>query len=469
MKVVFALGTRRQRLASFTLASVFFLSILFWFVLFALFLTLQLRWKVDAAVWGSIGSGVALLMSVAGLRRTIKNGHFIWLYGRWRLGEAFTTPIAQQAQQAFADGDFERVILLARKAESKGSSESSNESLQAGLGKALALLGRLDEATEVLELCPSEQEGLRWLKPRRAWGMEWPTYFHVDDVRWLKRGYWLGLLMALSVGGMVWSVWWIQSRPGEMVHAFNVSGFETVQQGAFTIHYHDPQFRDRVLDLAEKALFKELDFFEHADADIPKGTFQLYLCNDRAEYLRRAPYSPSWEEASALPQSNRIYLYEPSKDDSIYFEVVVAHELSHLLYNRFFQVKFNDAWLNEGLADYLGYAFGLDRAGYARQDWLDKHRFKALAAKSIPFDHFFEIDPHDLKTDDEVRIFYRQGFSVVFMLVEHFGRADFLRFLNAYRDSAGNASIALAKVYPTIPDTEALAGLWGLYFGKSAN
>lgn len=470
MTPIFAAGAQGRRVASFMLAIAFFAAVVGWFIFLALFLTLQLRWKVAGAGSGSAGASLALALSIWGLRRAVKNGHFIWTYGRWRVDEAQAQPpidpMLQQAQQAFVDGDLERVVLLAR----KQGTEERGAALQAGLGRALALLGRLDEAAEAFDGCPEDREALRWLRARRAWGADWPTYFRPDDARWLQRGHWLALLLGLCLGGLFLAAWHVQAiQPAEAAPSFNVGGFETVQQGAFTVHYHDPQFRDLALDLAEKALFKQLAFFGQENADIPKGTFELYLCDDRAEYLRRAPYAPDWEQASALPDTNSIYIHKLPKDESIYFEIVLAHELCHLLYHRFYPVTLNDAWLNEGLADYSGYAFGLDRAGYARQDWLDEHRFAKLATRSIPFDCFFSIDPHTLKETEDVETFYRQGFSVVFMLVEHFGRADFLRFLNAYRDSNGNASVALAKAYPTIPDTDALASLWGLYFGKSAN
>jgi aminopeptidase N len=192
---------------------------------------------------------------------------------------------------------------------------------------------------------------------------------------------------------------------------------------------------------------------------------RLYLCETREEYLRRTPSAPPWEQASALPVLDSIYIHRLPPEQSIYFESVLAHELAHLLYHRFYPVAGNDAWLNEGLADYLGYAFALDRAGFARQAWLDEHVFKQLEGQTIPFDRFFQVDPHRISNTQEVATFYRQGFSVVFMLIEHYGQEQFLTFLRAYRRGDRDVAKALAEAYPTIQNTEGLASVWSLFYG----
>jgi hypothetical protein len=359
--------------------------------------------------------------------------------------------LQSQARQAFVDDDMERVVLLASKLEA---SQRPLE-LGAGLGRALALLGRLDEAASVFREQGAEAESLRWLQPRRAWGLDRPIYFKPSDARWARRHLSLALLAALSALASLW----VTEAAGDLlrgrrVEAFDRQGFKVSQEGPFTFYYHDPAFRDLVADLAGKALRHQLAFLDREPAVIPEGTFRFYLCEDREEYLARAPYAPAWEQASALPALNSIYIHKLPADQRIYFESVLAHELSHLLYHRFFPVK----------ADYLGYAFALDRAGFARQDWLQRHSFKGLAARALPFDQFFAIDPHSLSKTEDVVTFYRQGFSVVFLLVEHYGREAFLGFLDAYRLNGGDAARALAVAYPSIQGTSDLAAVWDLFF-----
>lgn len=468
MSVIVPTWVQRQRVASVLLAIVFLGMELAWFLLAGFLLVLRMRWQLeDAGPW--LGASLAALaLSSWGLARTVKNGHFLWQYGRWNAQDgpgAAPEMILSQARQAFRDGDDERVVLLAGKL---GPSERGLE-LTAGLGRSLALLGRLDEAAEAFAGQASEAESLRWLRPRRAWGMDWPVYFKPADARWARRHVWLVLLAALSVAAGLQVLGRSIDLAGSQANqAFDRQGFKVLQQGAFTVYYHDDGFRDQVLTLAEEAVSKELAFLDREDAKIPNGAMRLYLCETREEYLQRAPYAPSWEQASALPASDSIYIHRLPPDERIYFESVLAHEVCHLLYHRFFPISGDDAWLNEGLADYLGYAFALDRAGFARQAWLQKNRFNGLADRSLPFDHFFQTDPHALGSSEDVRTFYRQGFSLVFLLVEHYGRKDFLRFLDAYRHKQGDATAALAAVYPSIQSTADLAAVWGLYYEKSA-
>jgi hypothetical protein len=466
MSTLIPVGLRRQRVASILLALFFLALELAWFLLLAFLLMLNLRWGLASSSALAVAAFAGAVFNTWGLARVVKNGHFLWQYGRWPVaepahGERGLDLLQSQARQAFVDDDMERVVLLASKLEA---SQRPLE-LGAGLGRALALLGRLDEAASVFREQGAEAESLRWLQPRRAWGLDRPIYFKPSDARWARRHLSLALLAALSALASLW----VTEAAGDLlrgrrVEAFDRQGFKVSQEGPFTFYYHDPAFRDLVADLAGKALRHQLAFLDREPAVIPEGTFRFYLCEDREEYLARAPYAPAWEQASALPALNSIYIHKLPADQRIYFESVLAHELSHLLYHRFFPVKANDAWLNEGLADYLGYAFALDRAGFARQDWLQRHSFKGLAARALPFDQFFAIDPHSLSKTEDVVTFYRQGFSVVFLLVEHYGREAFLGFLDAYRLNGGDAARALAVAYPSIQGTSDLAAVWDLFF-----
>jgi hypothetical protein len=394
--------------------------------------------------------------------RAVKNAHFLWLYSRWTVPDGGSEAL-KQAVRAYADNDLERVLVLA----GKEAPAADGEALRGGAARSLALLGRMEEAATAFAAEPGAEERLRWLRPRRAWGRERPPYFKTADAAWGRRQFWLIVFASLSISSCFELMGWMsdlrQPRGGRH---FDSERFESIERGPFVIHYHDAAAAVDLADVIEKALSTELAFLDRSDALIPDGSYQLYLCDSREEYRQRAPAAPIWEQAATEPATGRVYLFKLPPADHIYFEIVVAHELSHLLYHRFFPVRFNDAWLNEGLADYQGYAFALDRAGFARQAWLQNRRFAGLAQRSLPFSSFFLINPYQLKTPEEVGTFYTQGFSLVFMLVEHYGQKNFLRFLDAYREQNGDAAKALALTYPTIQNTDQLAAVWGLFYGK---
>jgi hypothetical protein len=444
-------------------------------VLALLLMGMELGWALLAAFnvakleLGAGGAWRALLLSALmavantwALARVIKSGHFLWLFSRWPQ-PPMAQPVLDQAWSAFDDGDLERVVMLAGKDVDAG----TRQFLRRGAGLSLALLGRMTEAADALEGLEERAPQLQWLRPRRAWGKDRPPYFKPYDAVWARRQFWITLFTLFSI--TAWFVFADLVHGGtpipEALRAFDSASFETLEDGPFVIHYHDAAAAQELAGLAEKALAAELAFLGRENAEIGRRSFQLYLCDDRAEYLKRTPMAPVWEEASAVPSQNSLYVYKHPPEEHIYFEVVVAHELSHLLYRRFIPVHKNDAWLNEGLADFQGYAFALDRAGFPRQAWLSEHAFAKLAQRSLPFGDFFEIDPYEIKDPNDVGIFYRQGFSIVFLLVEHYGRKDFLRFLDNYRLANGNATAALAATYPTIQNTSELAAVWGLFYG----
>jgi hypothetical protein len=461
MKYAEPQGLEMQRWASLVLALLLLAFELAW-AMFSAFAVAEIK---AGAAYSWVPLLFCLAMTAANtwaLARSVKSGHFLWLFSRWPLSAA-PHPVLDQAITAFREADLERVLLLAAK-------EVDTETalaLRAGAGRSLALLGRMSEAAEALRGLDSERARLMWLEPRRAWGRERPAYFVPQDAVWARRQFWLTLFLLFNLSILVGLLVWLDPIPYSPagLQAFDVGKFETLEVGPFVIHHHDAAAARDLGALAEKALAAELEFLGREDAVIEPGAFHLYLCEDRVEYLRRAPAAPDWEEASALPEQNSIYLHKHPPEERIYFEVVVGHELSHLLYRRFIPVHKNDAWLNEGLADYQGYAFALDRAGFPRQAWLGEHVFAKLAQRNLPFGTFFDVDPHEIKDSNDVEIFYRQGFSIVFLLVEHYGRKDFLRFLDNYRAANGSATAALAATYPTIQNIDELAAVWGLFYG----
>jgi hypothetical protein len=96
---------------------------------------------------------------------------------------------------------------------------------------------------------------------------------------------------------------------------------------------------------------------------------------------------------------------------------------------------------------------------------LMEHAFKDLRKHSLPFKQFFQVEPHELP-DAEVETFYRQGASMVYMLIENYGKNAFLTFMDRYA-ATGDIDRSLAAAYPTLPSVEALGAVWGLFFQQT--
>lgn len=423
----------------------------------------------DFKLGWAVAPCVAVLALNSGfLAWLIKTWHFMGLFSCWPAPGPPTGPPWSRAEEqslsaaglAFEQGDFDKVPgLVARIPEERRAPWN-----WLGLGRSLALAGRVEEALAALERGGEREGTLRWLRPKGAAGDK-PAYFSAStparmrDIPWMAALAVLVLLATLALTASV-SLQLAHSMP-HLETGFDVSEFQSLQQGRFTLYYHNAEFRDQVAAVAEAALDHDLAFLGMPSDTFTPGSVKLYLCDSEEEYRRRAPTHPSWEAGCALPPQATIYLYRFDERQKIYFEVILAHEIGHLCYFRLIGSSPDD-WLNEGLADYLGYHFGLERAGYARQAWLQNRYFLSLRSRALPFDQFFKTDPHQLPAAD-VGTFYQQGFSVVYLLIEDYGREPFLKFLRDY-NADKNVDAALAGAFPSIRNVGALATVWSLFY-----
>ena len=420
--------------------------------------------------WAVAPSAALMVLNSYALLRSAQSAYFVGLFGRWP--REAVPPGLNQAQEhsllaagdAFDQGRFARVPgLLARVPP-----ERRLPGHWLGLGRSLALAGRAEEAAAALAQGGAGPKVLGLFRPRRRLGMDFGPYFdagmparlgHIPGLAALALGLMLGS------GTMATALWGTLTRVGPLAPSFDETAFQSQALGRFTVYYHDPAFRDQASAVAEAALDHDLAFLGLPPDTFGPGSVRLYLCDSRQEYRRRSPTHPSWEAACADPPDTSVYIYRFPDRQRIFFEIVMAHELGHLCYYRMGGSSPDD-WLNEGLADYLGYDFGLKRAGIPRQAWLQNNYFASLRSTALPFDLFFKTDPHFLP-DAEVGTFYQQGFSVVYLLIEDYGREPFLKFLRVYA-AHKDINAAMAGAFPTIPDIKALAAVWALFYPRQA-
>ena len=408
----------------------------------------------------------ALGLNGYALSRAFKARHLLGLFSAWPgLPEEGATDnetrlLALSARQAFLHGDFAKTQgLLKRLALSTGPIELAR-------GRSLVMQGEFEEAVTYLESGGQGWAARRFLTRRRNWWLLKSRYFQPSDVHWATRTWRLTFLGALALAAsltmLAFNYQLVDSIKQTVREGFSDKNFNVSVQGRFTLHYHDEAFMRQVADQADDALTQDLAFLGLPPEAFGPGEIQLYLCADQAEYLARSPFTRSWEAASALPSKTQIYFYNLGERQRIYFEVVVAHELAHLCYHKVVTKAEDDSWLNEGLADYLGYKFALDRAHYPRQAWLLANHFNKLKEKSLPFDIFLSDDPHHLKDEDSIHTFYTQGFSIVYVLIEEYGKDDFLRFLR-YFGAGKPLAASLQAAYPTIRNATELQAVWTLF------
>lgn len=450
----------------------FALSVLLFVVQCALFLALAVHfvlWYFGSPDFSGAYAGWTL--AAAGLNgyalsRAVKVRHLLGLFSPWpglpeeETPENETRLLALAARQAFLHGDFAKAIgLLKRLTVTSGHVELAK-------GRSLVMQGEFEEAVSYLEVGGQGWAARRYLTLRRNWWLLKSRYFQPSDLDWALRPGRLALLGALALAAALvvlsFDHQFVSSIKSKINAGFSEKDFNVSVQGRFTLHYHDEAFMRQVADLAEDALAHNLAFLGLPPETFAPGQIHLFLCADQAEYLARSPFTHSWEAASAQPSSNQIYLYKLAERQRIFFEVVVAHELSHLCYHQVVKEATDDSWLNEGLADYLGYQFALDRAHYPRQAWLQANHFNKLKEKSLPFEVFLADSPQTMKDTAAINLFYTQGFSIVYVLIEDYGKEDFLRFLR-YFGSGKSLAASLQLAYPTIRNATELQAVWNLF------
>jgi hypothetical protein len=445
---------------------------------FILIMLSSLALGVLAVVRPEFGTGpilaplvVLLVPTFWALARAWNSANFIWAFGRWQpldgqeLGAA-DRPWLEAAAHAFDQADFERALQILERLPA-GAIRGLG---QVAHGRTLLWAGRWEEGVGQLERGGEPAYLLGWLRPRRFLGLSlWSL--GPADARRARHSWpsWLTLMVVVGLAGgltlpMAGS---IRAQLGAPPKTYDLGGFQAVPRGRFVVHSHDPASAGALLDLADDALDHDLAFLGRPGDTFGDQEIHFYLCDDQDEYMRRSPYPVAWEAGCALPEMNSIFLYRPKPDGAIYFQVTVAHELGHLIYHRMGIHGRNDAWLNEGLANYLGYKYAFDRNNIPRQAWLQEKEFSNLKGHFIPFKRFFELEPHQLDKEEDVGTFYEQGSSVVYLLIEEYGRDSFLKFLQTY-SSGASVDRALAATYPSLPDLDALAAVWGLFFNDAA-
>ena len=408
------------------------------------------------------------------LGRSLKAANLLWAFGRWQpleLGDFVEAdrPWLEAAALAFEQADFERALALLDRL-SEGAIRGRVRVLR---GRALLWNGRWDEGLDHLSDGGEPAYLLGWLKPRRWLGLEKSAYLGPADAERALRTWpaWVTLALVLAamagilapLSGSIRGQWAALGRS----RSFDVSGFQDQSRGRFTVHDHDPGMAAAIFDLADDAMDHDLAFLGRPGDLFGDREIQLFICDDQAEYMKRSPNPVAWEAGCAVPETGSIFLYRPQPNETVYFQVTVAHELGHLIYHRLGVHGRNDAWLNEGLANYLGFKYAFDRNNIPRQAWLQEHEFSKLRGHFIPFKEFFGLEPHQLAKEQDVAVFYEQGSSLVYLLIEQYGRERFLKFLQAYAD--GNpVERALAMNYSSLPDMDALAAVWGLFFDDAA-
>ena len=250
-------------------------------------------------------------------------------------------------------------------------------------------------------------------------------------------------------------------------------------------HYHSVRWEHRGLPMgwhARRSLAAELDrdaaelrrvtevCFDHYaeifDEPFPFDSYDQVFVPELNWGAMECPGCVTFEE-SMLPRAR------VTDDDRRHRAEVIAHEMSHMWFGDLVSpLWWEDAWLNESFADYMGFEVAETAAGYAgtRVSFEAGYKPSAYLADRRRSTHPVAPDAEQVPdVDTATTIFddisYGKGNAVVRQLVTWLGSADFLAGVNAHltRHRFANATLedllsALAAASPR--DVRGWAQVW---------
>jgi hypothetical protein len=209
----------------------------------------------------------------------------------------------------------------------------------------------------------------------------------------------------------------------------------------FVVHYQQLGYARRVARMADYLyLYIAADLPGYKDQTEEKS--HIVVVKDRddwKEFLTLSATAPEWSGAYVHGK----VMYVPDSDDRKQNADVVAHEMSHLVLNRFF-LRPPPLWLNEGLAEWYE-TFGWE-AFKGQKVNVDENL--GTYENPFPLEQLFRMSSRDLGNDREkVSRFYNTSREVVGMLKLRKDQQAFVQFLQMITVEGKPAEQALKTVY----------------------
>jgi hypothetical protein len=472
MRLSLSHSLRLQHFLGFSALIVLILMVPFFAAVTALALVIFFKFQ-GGDFAGSILSGVAgLVLCDLGIWSCLRRRQFLLNFCRWQdfddvADSKERRALVQVARQAFMEGEFPKCLRLLERALQE---RPADNACRLNLASCMVIEGKFAEAASLVEVAGDPRSQLRYLAPSKSWTGNLSVHrpFSPGSAR-RARGLAPLVLTLAALFALTGAI--LDHEAGKFGALFdrrNGSGiqekdFKKMESPNVVLCYHDEALAKPALDLAEDALQFDLKFFNLPETQFSAHKIKVFLCDSQKEYLTRSPFASSWEAGAAVPAKNVFYIYAKQGRLDPFFSETVAHELCHICYFQINSGIAQDSWLNEGLARYQGFAYLCQQYHLPCSNWLKENVFKDLAKNPLPFELFLHHRPQELGTVADVHQFYNQGHSMVYVLIQYYGKDAFLKFLHNFSQTQDmNASFAGA--YDTIHSLDDLHGIWTLFF-----
>jgi hypothetical protein len=231
--------------------------------------------------------------------------------------------------------------------------------------------------------------------------------------------------------------------------------WQTLEGQIVRLHWYDgdQSFAERALEIGDRAIQQAEQLLGVTETE--KVDFFIYDSEDAF----RAALGPGTREnvgGTAVSSIRTLFgLIEPSDINSDWVQILVTHELTHLVFNTATDNPYNlpPRWLNEGLAVYLS-------EGNARSEE-QQVRSAVNDGTIIPLEGLGGLFP----TGDGFALAYAESVSAVSYLVDTFGQDALVALIRSYADGVTDDqafSSAIGK------DLRAFDDAWLAWLGTEA-
>ncbi len=150
----------------------------------------------------------------------------------------------------------------------------------------------------------------------------------------------------------------------------------------------------------------------------------IFLFNTQQAY-QKATGRPAWSGGASSLSKRTVYAYKSEELIGI-----LAHELTHIYFDGFFSGgKIDPLWLSEGMATVVQTERGL-----APPNWLEANLAELRDGGGFKLKDLMKMESTAGESDDAVRLWYSQSYSVVRFLMRLQHESSFYRFCRLMKD-----------------------------------
>jgi hypothetical protein len=205
----------------------------------------------------------------------------------------------------------------------------------------------------------------------------------------------------------------------------------------FVVHYEKEIFAKKAARMAE-FLYAYISDDLDGPEDLVEGRSQIFVFRNAERWGMLRTVSPEIQEwVFALVSGPEMYLQEAGNRRSS--ANVLAHEMTHLVLNRFFRKRI-PVWLNEGLAEWYG------EFGYAAFKGMKKSRKTEFKKLHHPYPIPSLMTAKEYPKEESIRAFYETSKFMVGFLRLSRPEETFMAFLKEVM-SGREAAAALEAHY----------------------